>query len=269
MWRILRIAAMPLFVGFGGLLALAGIALVTLKGKPGLHWLELLTLWSFGGLLTLAGICMFQDRWLSEASLEGLRAPVYRPKPVLRLLLGLVLLPLGTVLVVAGSTVTVPKKDVSGLALCVGGFALAGAFIALFPFLPIRPAKYLLVREGLLLRHRLGDTLFTWDRIRDCSLNDLSGVFMVWVGLVDPAHEPLPSIWRPNVSKRRRRRWLDKTRRNMASLGFLLITEFVIELPPGIFLLRLQEALANPEAREQLPSWQGIARNSPTAGPEE
>jgi hypothetical protein len=246
-----------------GLMVVALVVWIGFRGRKPLAWLEWATLAGFAGLLTLCGLAALRERWLSLAPLAGLRPPTYRPWPVSRTAVGVGLILFGAVLLTGGLTQPVTDDRVRWLAPLLGGCSLLAGLAA---SRVLRPARlHVLVREGLALRHRRGWSLVPWEQIFTCRVGTFCENVVANVELIDPA-APLSTVWDREAEEGQRQRWLRRLHAGFAQSrqwvgSDILVWGWSCGMPPGIFMLRAREALADPASRDRLPSFEEVARS--------
>jgi hypothetical protein len=245
------------------------VALIPLINRKPISWLEETALATFAGGITLFGVSSLCERWVSLAPLAGF--PVRRPRP--RPWLGAAGLSiLGGVLLIGWLVEPLPNKRMRLLVPLLGACCLIGALgVVLICF---RGPLHVLVREGLALRYRQGWSLIPWERMARIAVGTY---YENVVATIELSHllTPLPTVWRREEGEEQRQRWLERQLRGFETArrwvgADVIIWKWWCKIPPGLFVLQVQEALSDPVARQRFPTFEqatGMAPALPLSQP--
>lgn len=248
-----------------GLLFSVAAATIPFLGRRPIGWLEETTFATLAGFLTIMGVTSLRERWLSLGPLEGFHVRRSRPRPILRWMACGALMVLGSVLVIGWFVDPPADERMRWIAPLMGGCCLIGA-LAIARLTLMHP-RHVLVREGLLLRHRDGCTLIPWERVAHIAIGTFTENIVATVLLSDLL-TPLPTVWRTAMSQEQQQccaeRQLKAFQQTRSWQGAdLLIWGWSCKVPPGLFALQARQALADPAAREQLPPFEHVAGTAP------
>lgn len=140
-----------------GLLFLIAVAAIPFRARRSVSWLEETALATFAGLLTIVGVSSLRERWLSLGPLEGFLVRWPGPRRLLRWLACAALAVLGSILLIGWFVQPPVDKRLFWITPMLGACCLLGA-LAMVGMTLMAP-RHILVREGLVLRHRGGWTL--------------------------------------------------------------------------------------------------------------
>lgn len=243
-------------VTLGGLGFLAMVVSIPLLGRS-IGWLEWTTLATFPVLLFLVGTSSLRERWLSLAPHAGFAPRPICSGPWLRWLVAAGLLALASILLIGGCTQPFRNEKQRRLTFLVGGISLLGALSLVR--LSTMARRHVLVREGVALRHRHGWSLIPWDRIESIAVGTYYENVIAGIRL---SHllTPLPTSWREPRSAEHQRHWLERQLRGFQQTrkwvdSDVMVWNWTCGLPPGLFVRQVEEALADPEARQRLPTF--------------